>query len=670
MAPALASAAPSVLLITLDTTRADRLGVYGHTLAQTPNIDALAQRGTRFTRAYSTSPLTIPSHSTIFTGQVPPTHGVRDNGDFRLSDSAVTLAERFRDAGYQTSAFTAAFPTQAQWGFGQGFDTYHDALSALPANRDWRAQRLAEEVIDDALQTLADTSGPRFVWVHLFDAHWPYEPPEPFASQLQGRPYDGELAYVDHHLGRLLDWWADHEENSIVLLTADHGEALGEGGEQTHGFLLTDGTLRVPLLLSGPGVGVGQVIEDPVSHIDLAPTILALAGLPLHAGIQGRDLRTGGSDVAFSEALTGQFSLGLAPLTAFTNSEGRYVQGVWDSHAAFDGDRIPSNPPAGEYPEYARQLDALRDSFAPAQRVAAELDPQAIAQLMALGYMGSAGVPLTSDVDPRDVIDIIPLTWHARHALGAGRIEEAAAWIADLAEPLHGTYGLDLLRGQQLRASGDPLGAAQVLTALHDEAPSHDVALMLGGIHTDLADWQEAMRWFELALDRRGNSAPAMAGLVQSALALGLVQWAHELAEQFLDVFPDHLPLVLVRAELLLRQNRPQDALDETLWALQLSPWTPNAHAIHGRVLWELGRADEAIDAVWEALAWNPYDLGVRMKLVEMLLAVGRSAEAMRLMDQVEPLLPVQGPLHELWLHTHDAVDAERFDANLPPIPR
>jgi len=666
---ALAAEPPSVLLITLDTTRADRLGVYGHAQARTPHIDALAGSGLRFERAYATCPLTIPSHASLFTGQVPPTHGVRDNGDFRLSDDAITLAERFAAAGYATLAFTAAFPTQAQWGFGQGFDTYHDALSALPVDRDWRAWRTASDVVDDALSTLAEVEGPRFVWVHLFDAHWPYDPPEPFASQLQGRPYDGELAYLDHEVGRLVEAWRRVTQDGVIALTADHGEALGDGGEQTHGFLLLDGTLRVPLILVGPGLEPG-VVAEPVSHIDLAPTLLSLVGLELHEGLQGRDLRGGGSALVFSEALTGQYNLGLSSLTSVTSPAGRFVSGAWDSFAPFGPQGIPPVGVRGQYPDESEELATLRGSYRVTQGESAALDAEAWEQLLALGYLGGPALEVTSDVDPRDVIEIVPLTWHARRALGAGRLEAAAQWIAQLEAPLAGTYGLDLLRGQQLRAQGDAFGAIDVLSRLHDRAPSHDVALMLGALGLELADWHAAARWYERALDSRSNSAQAMAGLVRSALAMGQLQWAGELAEAFLDVHPDHLQLVLVRGELLLMDGHPTSALEEARWALELSPTAPGAYALAGRALFELGQADAAIDALWEALAWNPYDLGVRVHLVEALLDVDRNAEAVRTLDQAESVLPVAGPLRDLWTTAHDALDDERALSGLSPLPR
>lgn len=228
----------------------------------------------------------------------------------------------------ETAAFTAAFPTQARWGFDQGFDIYHDPLERAPSVLDWRDQRTADEVVDDAMRTLEGEDGDWFVWVHLFDPHWPYEAPEPFASRHRGRPYDAEIAFSDHQLGRLLAWWDAKNPESVVVVTADHGEGLAEGGEQTHGFLLHDGTMRVPMLMRGPGIGRGEVISDPVGHADIVPTVLAVVGLEGDEQIQGLDLRDGGSKEIYAEALTGRFQLGLAPLYSLSTDDGRYTEGV------------------------------------------------------------------------------------------------------------------------------------------------------------------------------------------------------------------------------------------------------------------------------------------------------------------------------------------------------
>jgi len=489
MSVAAAGEPPSVLLITLDTTRADRLGSYGYELAETPTTDRLAAEGTRFSRAYATCPLTIPSHSTMMTGRVPPSHGVRDNGDFILGDDAVTLAERFKDAGYATAAFTSAFPTQARWGFDQGFDVYHDPLSRLPTQLDWRDQRTADEVIDDALSTLDGVDGPLFVWIHLFDAHWPYEPPAPYDTRHEGRAYDGEIAFADAQVGRFLRWWDRTQPTSVVAVTADHGEGLGEGGEQTHGFLLHDGTIRVPLILRGAGFEAGLVIDDPVSHVDLAPTLLNAAGLPLHDGLQGAELREGGSEVAWSEALTGQFNLGLAPLYATTDAAGRYTEGGYGAWYPVDGEHVPVEPAADfDVTALAARHLSMAEGWEQSVAPSASLDAETFEQLAALGYMGGAPTAAAGDIDPRDVIEHIPKTWKARQLIGAGRFPAAERLIEELEQSLPGSYGVELLRAQLYRSQGRMPEAAELFTSIYLDAPSSTVALQLAAITASMGD--------------------------------------------------------------------------------------------------------------------------------------------------------------------------------------
>jgi len=657
---ALAAEPPSVLLVTLDTTRADRVGAYGYALAETPTLDRLAAEGSRFARAYSTCPLTIPSHSTIMTGRPPPTHGVRDNGDFILGEHEVTLAERFRDAGYATAAFTSAFPTQARWGFGQGFDVYHDPLERPPTALDWRDQRRAGEVIDDALETLADAEGPLFVWVHLFDPHWPYDPPEPFASRSEGRPYDGEIAYADAQLGRLLAWWDDARPESVVAVTSDHGEGLGEGGEMTHGFLLHDGTIRVPLILRGAGVEVG-VEEGVVSHVDIAPTLLALAGLPPHPGVVGRDLREGGSGTAWSEALTGQYSLGLSPLFATTDAAGRYAEGTWGAFYPAEGDRVAVAPDAGAaLAGRAEALATLRASLEVGGATPASLDAEAYAQLAALGYMGGPTLDAPGDIDPRDVIEHVPLTWRARQAMGAGRLDEAERMVAKLEAALPGAHGARLLGAQLMRARGQLGEAAEAFVDLYLEAPGSTLALMLAGIYAAAGDWPEAEGWYEEALAHQPMSPEAMGGLVQAARAMGEVERARALAEAWLVVYPDHTELMMVRAELLMLDGRWPEALGEAQAVLDASPWSPWAHTLVAQSLWELGEADPAIERLQFALELDRFNLPVRARLAECLLEVGRNAEATRAVAPVARLFPESAPLQALYGRAQAALDAER----------
>ena len=273
---------PSVLLVTIDTLRADRVGVYGLPDAATPTLDGLAASGVLFEQAIAAAPLTLPSHASILTGQYPPTHGVRHNAIFRLGGEAETVAERFQASGVDTGAVIGAAVLDPAFGLDQGFDVYD---AKLPQERSAAAgffERSAQGVTDAALSWLRRTDGRFFLWVHYYDVHGSYHPPEPFKTRFAKRPYDGEVAYVDQELGRLLQGLeqSGRRSNTLVAVTADHGEGLGEHGEAYHSYLIYDSVLHVPLLLSGPGVPAGRRVPSVVSTTGLAATLLHLAGLP------------------------------------------------------------------------------------------------------------------------------------------------------------------------------------------------------------------------------------------------------------------------------------------------------------------------------------------------------------------------------------------------------
>ena len=656
---------PSVLLITLDTTRADHLGPYGYALADTPTYDKLASEGVLFRTAYSTCPLTIPSHSTILTGKVPPSHGVRDNGDFILGEEQVLISERLHDAGWFTAAFTSAFPTQARWGFNQGFDVYHDPLARLPTELDWRDERHAGDVVDDALATLADQEGPAFVWLHLFDAHWPYAPPEPYASEHKGRPYDGEIAYASDQVGRFMEWWDERHPRSLTIITADHGEGMGDGGEQTHGFLLHDGTIRVPLIVRGHGlpegtVGVGTEEREAVGHPDIVPTVLKILGLPLHDGLQGTDLREGGSDFLYSEALTVQFNLGLAPLHAVTDRDGRYMEGAYGAFYPRLVDKVLTvSDGTVLLSPYAERLDAFKGDIDQAVAATPALDAEAMEQLMALGYMGGDPTAEAGDIDPRDVIDIVPLTWQVRQAMGMGRLRVAGAMLDELEARMPGTWGVEHLRARLLQVQGRPEEALPRYIDLYHRAPSSTIALQIAGLEASFGDWQEAESWFRETLMHQPASPEAMGGLVRSLVEQGELPLARELADQYLAVYPDHAELALTRAELLLADGRTDEAWTEAAYALERMPRSPWAYSTAAQIRWTQGEADESIDLLQEALKLDPYVLPLRMRLVEQLLEVGRNAEAVRTVAPAARLLPEEAAVVALAEKAKAALAAE-----------
>ncbi len=282
-------AKPNVVLVTLDTTRADRLGCYGYAPARTPNLDALAHRGALFTQAATTVPLTQPAHSSILTGMYPTYHGMRVNGGTALAASQVTLAEALSEKGYETAAFIGAFVLDGRWGLNQGFDLYDDKfdLGKYKHLDLGSVQRPGNLVVDAALGWMeGHKQAPFFAWVHLYDPHVPYEPPEPFLSQFAGRGveglYDGEIAFADAQVGRLLAWLKRNglDERTVVVVAGDHGEGLGSHGEGTHGYFVYDYALHVPLIVAAPFPELrGVRVESQVSLVDVFPTVLALGGI-------------------------------------------------------------------------------------------------------------------------------------------------------------------------------------------------------------------------------------------------------------------------------------------------------------------------------------------------------------------------------------------------------
>src|SRR6266511_2063601 len=331
----------NVLLITLDTMRADHLGCYGSRTNGTPSIDRLARQGVRFAQVDSAVPLTLPSHATILTGLFPQRHGLRLNGAGTLRLSIDTLATIFSRRGFRTGAFVGSFVLDHRFGLGRGFGAYDDAVARDPkggaASLD--AERPAAAVADAALAWLRETgTRPFFGWVHFYDPHAPYAPPQPYAQT-----YDGEIAYVDAQVGRLLA--SIDRSRTIVAVVGDHGEGLGEHGEATHGLLLYESTLRVPLIISAPSLRP-RVVREPISTTDLAPTLAALAGAPMNVvRLDGRDLsrdllgkREPAQRDIYAET---QYPLtfGWNDLTSFRRDGKKLISGARDE--LFDLDRDP-----------------------------------------------------------------------------------------------------------------------------------------------------------------------------------------------------------------------------------------------------------------------------------------------------------------------------------------
>jgi arylsulfatase A-like enzyme len=395
-----------IVLITLDTTRADHLGCYGDSSAATPNLDAFSKEAVRFDQAMTAVPTTLPSHATMFTGEYPPVHGVRYNGMFTLGEGSVTIAERLRNAGFATGAVPAAYPVYTKSGLAQGFDTYRDLFAEPGAEHlALNAERKAEDVVRLGLETIrAEGNRPFFVWLHFYDAHYPYEPPFPFSSRFRDHPYDGEIAYVDAQLGVLFAALrAEGRWDRIAVVVAgDHGEGLYEHDERMHSQLAYQSTLRVPLLVKAAGARAGSVIAEPVTLADVGPTILDLAGLPVPAGLDGISLvqTLRGHEptrrALYFETLSGSLSFGWSPIEGIRRGKWKLIHSSDPELYDIDSDPAEANNLYTSEGAMASDLQAAVDQAVargektgtPAQALAAPLDTAALTRLASLGYVG------------------------------------------------------------------------------------------------------------------------------------------------------------------------------------------------------------------------------------------------------------------------------------------
>jgi arylsulfatase A-like enzyme/Flp pilus assembly protein TadD len=419
----------NLLLVTIDTLRPDRLGCYGNSKIETPNLDQLAKKGVLFENAITPTPLTAPSHASMFTGVNPTVHKVRDTGGFILPTAQRTLAEILQQQGRDTAAFVGSAVLKKHFGLNAGFAVYDDEMpKTVAANIAGEfPERRAGAVVDRAIAWLGSQSGkPFFLWVHLFDPHSPYDPPAAFREKYRGRLYDGEIAYTDQQLGRLFAAVAKKAPagNTLIGVLSDHGESLGEHGEYTHGVFLYDSTLRVAWMLSGPGVPSSMRIKSQAQTIDLLPTVLELMGVKAPAGIQGSSLTPAfkGKPVeapAYLETLYPKLNLGWAELRGIRTNRWKYIRAPKPELYDIAMDPGETTNVIASHPADVQQMEShLKNRAAGVEKVETTMvDQRTMAQLKSLGYLGgSSGHEYTltgKGIDPKDRIEVLKLLYLA-----------------------------------------------------------------------------------------------------------------------------------------------------------------------------------------------------------------------------------------------------------------
>ncbi len=446
---------PSVLVVTLDTVRADRIGCYGYGPARTPHLDALAAAGVRFTRAYTPAPLTLPAHASLLTGRYPPRHGVLHNGLYRLPDNVPTLAERFRRAGYRTAAFVASTVLNRTYGLARGFERYEDVptrppslerLDFAPGERDARA---VTALALDWLQ--AQGQVPVFLWVHYYDPHAPYlsHGPDPGDRALR---YDREIAYVDEALGLLLQGLERQGAQWIVVVAADHGEALGEHGELTHGYFVYEEVMRVPLLVRGPSVPAGRLVDAPASLVDVGPTLLELAGLGELPEADGESLvplwqepaapEPATERAVYMEARMAYLEYGWSPLFALRRGSWKFIEAPRPELYDLGTDprearNLYPEPPASALQGMLAGLRAALQQRGAGESARREVSPEELARLRSLGYLQAGPRPAQAPAggslpDPKDKLAVFRQLDAATVLAAEGRALEAAAVLESL----------------------------------------------------------------------------------------------------------------------------------------------------------------------------------------------------------------------------------------------
>ncbi|HET6201879.1 MAG TPA: sulfatase-like hydrolase/transferase, partial [Planctomycetota bacterium] len=519
----------SLLLVTFDTTRADRLGAYGGARDVSPNFDSLAAHGALLETAFSAVPLTLPSHATILTGLEPPEHGIRMNGT-RLPPGVPTIAESLRGAGFSTAAVVASGVLDLRFGLQRGFELYDGRFTEGTAER--RAAVVSELAVG-WLRSLP--AGQRFfLWVHFIDPHHPYDPPPPFDERFRGRAYEGEIASADDGLGRILAALREEGriEKTLVCVTADHGESLGEHGEPWHGVFLYDATVRVPLVISHPPTVSPRRVRGPARLVDLAPTLLDLLGVPGPPGMSGRSfassLASGEVESASPVHLESDYTttLGCAPLRGLRTAQWKYVRAPRPELYRVDADASELRDLAAAEPEAAARFDRSLGEIErrlETRKRSAQVDLEASASLAGFGYLGAATAPGSSPArDAKDAILVLGAVDRAISLEAAGREEEAATRFEEAvgADPLGAEAAFSI--AQHCRSMKKPASARAWAERATSRDPRHAPALVLlaelASASRDLAAAEARLRE---AVRVSPGFVPAEVGLVTLLLSTG-----------------------------------------------------------------------------------------------------------------------------------------------------
>jgi arylsulfatase A-like enzyme/tetratricopeptide (TPR) repeat protein len=610
---------PNVILITIDTLRADHLGCYGDAAIQTPNIDALARDGARFQHAFTPVPITLPSHTVMMTGTYPTASGMHDFSGNKLGASQATLAGVLHDAGYATGAVVASAVLDSRFGLNRGFDFYYDHFDfnrLLESNLD-EMERPGNEVMDQALGWLDKSAGKRFfLWVHLYDPHYPYRPPAPYSEQYKTNPYDGEIAFADAQVGRLIA--ALKKKNlygrTLIVLAGDHGEGLGEHGEKTHGFFIYDSTLHVPLIVKLPGaVAKPRVVNDEVSLADILPTVLGELAVKPPAGVQGRSLLplvegkpADGASTLYSETFLPRLHFDWSELRGLQTGGYHFIEAPQPELYDLSKDPHELHNLFGEKKAVGEEMRGKLGStiarITPDKELAEKtsLDPALAERLKSLGYAGFSGggsptVASSKLPDPKDRITVYETVSEAIEASQHGRYEESVAKLRSTlatekdSVPVHYLLGIDY---QRLKDYPNAIAEFQRVLAL---SPDYSLATYyLGLAYANSGDFDQATATLKHALELDNTNFSAAFNLGAAYLRKQMAPEAEAAFRQSIQINADYAPGHRALGQMLVYRGEVEAGLAELRQAVQLAPEDPAGHAALAQALHTAGQDAEA----------------------------------------------------------------------------
>jgi choline-sulfatase len=644
----------NVLLVTLDTTRADHLGCYGWTRAQTPEMDRLAHEGVRFEWAFSPVPVTLPAHASLMTGLYPFAHGVRNNGNFYLGETFATLATVLKGRGYRTAAFVSSFILDRRYGLQRGFDTYDDRMDAEGARGpivNLEAERRGDHTgaaLDGWLTAYAtQPAAPFFAWLHLYDPHQPYWPPQPFRDAFAGALYDGEIAFDDAIVGQLVERLGELGllDRTLIAIVGDHGESLGDHGEETHTMFVYDSAIRVPLILWRPGLlPSGGVVREPVRLTDVAPTLLELVGAPALPTADGRSLRpviegraAAPAPAIYIETLVPQLYMNWAPLRGLRDERWKYIDAPKPELYDLAADPAESRNVHDERPQMVRGFRQALDQMtggAAGVHTGGTMDRETLEKLVSLGYVGGSVEPLSSpggDVrpDPKDMITLFNRLRRVPRAVQEQRYSEVLPALRDvLAKDSRNPFA-QLLLGSVYMGMGDCREAIRQYRRHLELVPSSaNTHALIATCYQQLGEFPNAVREADaaLAIDPKFSDARLLKARVIAAG--GDYAGALALAKATIEADPVKPRLRFEFAKLLAETGQSAAAEAQYRAALELQPDYAPALAGLGTLYARTGRYELAVQMLERAVSEAPRQDEARYNLARVYEQLGRLDEA------------------------------------------